>query len=1087
MKGDFSRLTYRQENHYRRVLMQQGRVEIDADGNEQIAIDDHIAATTSTDVIGQAGYPNGTLPDGTPVGGFALGIASGGGDLTISPGRMYVDGLLVENDTADATLLKQPDMPGVTLAELGATAAGSYAVYLDVWERLITALDDPLIRETALGGPDTSVRSKLVWQVKLFGLPAAPEGSTGTPTCASVDDPWVAAAASTGTLTAGSTAPGSDLPCILPPETGYQSLQNQLYRVEIHNGGTDGTATFKWSRENGSVTCLITAPPSSTGNPAPVQVSGPTFSVANLNSDPSVGLQQGDWVELSDDAIELVTRPVTPLYEVKAISPDGLQVTLDTASTPAVTLTRHPKLRRWDQSGTGLTNGLLTVTTAAPIVLEDGVQVQFSPGTYQPGDYWLIPARTATSVQQGFVQWPVDGSGNPTPAPPIGIKHHYAKLGLVSFAEPGTFGGIGTATAPTDCRLPFPPLTDLPAQSQCPCTIVVEPGPGWEQPIVNFFQQQSTGQGAPATKPKDAEICFPIGIFPLSAPLVISNAGNIQINGAGWGTKVVGASGDGGPESALQFQNCTSVTVRDLSAQTSVVTSARTNGARSHINGTLTFTDCEDVVVDGALLTCGSDTWTRGASCITVSSTITENNITTGAGSVRISGSTLFVGEMQAGIQLVHQQRAVVQDNEISCDPQTPSTTLANRLTNPGYLAAARSQLLSSLSFGSTTKAVATTTGAPAPEKTAAPATPPPPPGPADAVRTEVIRVPTAGPPSPPPGAAASPPRTAADGPANAPSSTPPTQSQTPAPHPAAVAPAVLSVGNQTITIAAKPALASTWQAWLDTNAPKEFGTTTDAANFLKKSANTILTDPASRAGMSEFSKVFQYFNNHKPLAARGIVVGGQAITDLHILNNSVSAVLMGISVGVSHHASAAERKNQRRNPDLMQTIRIVGNVVACEVNDVGAASRGPARFGIFVGNANSLDIEANRVTQTAANIEDVPASDAIRVVGYLGQKVIIRGNYTSDFAMAVCVVPLDHDRPGQVESGSKRPYYIEPIMAGSQWLVIDNMIENASAAAPAPRPRGQATWPPFSSQLGTLKPYIEAPACLLVNNMYVV
>ena len=57
MKGDFSRLTFAEKNHYRRVLMQQGRVEIDADGNEQIAIDDHISATTTTDVVGQSGYP----------------------------------------------------------------------------------------------------------------------------------------------------------------------------------------------------------------------------------------------------------------------------------------------------------------------------------------------------------------------------------------------------------------------------------------------------------------------------------------------------------------------------------------------------------------------------------------------------------------------------------------------------------------------------------------------------------------------------------------------------------------------------------------------------------------------------------------------------------------------------------------------------------------------------------------------------------------------------------------------------------------------------------------------------------------------
>jgi hypothetical protein len=1059
MKGDFSRLTFRQKNHYRRVLMQQGRVEVDADGNEQVAIEDHIAATTSTDVIGQAGYPNGTLPDGTAVGGFAPGIAQGGGDLTISPGRMYVDGLLVENDAA-TTLLTQPDMPGVTLAELGATASGLYAIYLDVWERLITALDDPLIRETALGGPDTSVRTKLVWQVKLFHLGAAPAAGAAAPTCAGVGDPWLAAAASTGTLAADTADPSTNLPCILPPETGYQSLQNQLYRVEIHTGGKDGTATFKWSRENGSVACLITAPPSSNGTPAPTTVTGPTFWVNGLNNDPSLGLQQGDWVELTDESTELVAGQGT-LYQVKATPTDGHTVTLDTTTTPTVTLARHPKLRRWDNSGTGLTNGVITVTAGSPIELEDGVRVQFSAGTYQSGDYWLIPARTATSVQQGYVQWPVDGSGHPIPAPPVGVKHHYANLGLVEFTEPATFAGIGSAAEPTDCRLPFPPLTDLPQQSQCACTIVVEPGPGWEQPILNYFGQQPTGQGAPATKPKDAEICFPVGVFPLTAPVMISNAGNILVNGAGWGTKIVAASGAQGPEAALQFHGCTSVAVRNLYVETSVVTSGRTAGARSHINGTLTFSDCQEVVVEDVLLRCGSAVSTRGASCITVSSTITGANTATGAGWVRIRGNTLFVGEMQAGIQLVHQRRAVVEDNEIGCDPQVPSTTLNTRLADPGYLAAARSQLLASLSFpAATPQPAAGATGATGAAASRAAAAPPPP---AEATAAPAPSV-------PPPSSSTAP---VAPAQATQPGST---EQSAAVIHRVPVTPTALTVGNQKVSIAATPALASTWQAWLDTNAPKEFGTKTDAANFLKKSATTILTEAASRAGMSEFGRALQEMNNHVPLAARGIVVGGQAISDLHIADNSISGVLMGICVGVSHHASAAEQSAQQRTPDHMQSIRILGNRIACQVNDVGAVNRAPARFGIFVGNGNSVEIESNRITVTAARIPNLPLIDAIRVVGYLGPKAIVRANHTTNFATGICIVPLTGNGPGKLAQGKQRPNYLEPMSSGQQWLVIDNVIENGFS---------KPTQAPFSSQF-TASAHIDAPRFLLVNNVHV-
>ena len=52
------------------------------------------------------------------------------------------------------------------------------------------------------------------------------------------------------------------------------------------------------------------------------------------------------------------------------------------------------------------------------------------------------------------------------------------------------------------------------------------------------------------------------------------------------------------------------------------------------------------------------------------------------------------------------------------------------------------------------------------------------------------------------------------------------------------------------------------------------------------------------------------------------------------------------------------------------------------------------ARFGIFVGNARSLEIEGNRITQIPAFNTFYPRADAIRVVGYLGPKAIVRGNY---------------------------------------------------------------------------------------------
>jgi hypothetical protein len=106
-------------------------------------------------------------------------------------------------------------------------------------------------------------------------------------------------------------------------------------------------------------------------------------------------------------------------------------------------------LRRWDQHAD---DGVLEVTeiTDEWIDLEDGVQIQFQPhGTYYTGDYWLIPARTAT----GDVEWPGSKIA-PEARPPHGIRHHYAPLWIISVDS----GGTVTAETADDLRRQFEQL-----------------------------------------------------------------------------------------------------------------------------------------------------------------------------------------------------------------------------------------------------------------------------------------------------------------------------------------------------------------------------------------------------------------------------------------------------------------------------------------------------------------------------------------------------------------------------------------------------------------------------------------------------
>jgi hypothetical protein len=119
---------------------------------------------------------------------------------------------------------------------------------------------------------------------------------------------------------------------------------------------------------------------------------------------------------------------------------------------------KHPLLRRWDQKSGDPKRGGLELFDGAGIIresggdkfwlaLEDGVQIQFEladpPNVYRTGDYWLIPARTAT----GDVEWP-RSMGKPTAKPPRGIEHHYAPLAIVSFKEE-------TLETKADCRPKF--------------------------------------------------------------------------------------------------------------------------------------------------------------------------------------------------------------------------------------------------------------------------------------------------------------------------------------------------------------------------------------------------------------------------------------------------------------------------------------------------------------------------------------------------------------------------------------------------------------------------------------------------------
>ena len=472
MKGDFTRLAPRDDNGYSMVLMQQGRPVLDSDWNAKAFLDDDRARRAARDLVGPAGAPRrggGYLvtplrrPDGTY-------------DLELSAGRMYVDGVACEL-RGPATYLGQPLLPG--LAPLAPRPGATDLVYLDVWHRHVTALEDPALREPALGGPDTTTRVQVVAQVRVLpdarALPEPPPR---------------------GRLTNALREPPEPLRGSRPV---YAGLENRLYRVEIHKGDEKGPATFKWSRENGSVAYAVLDPPE-----------GPTtrLRLAVPGHEPSAMVSKGQWVEIADEALDLRQEPGV-LARVADVDPAAGVVTLDRALTVAPA-DRRPRLRRWDCALDKAPEGLPVPADGAAVDLEDGVQVSFSGAGFRTGDHWTFAARVDAREIDRLQE-----------ALPDGAERRRAPLAFLRWGEDGT-------PSVQDARRLFDALTDA--------------GPG-ERVITVGDGVRSRGEcldvaSALRSLPGPGRIVLLEGEFDLEETVDARGREEVVITGGGPGTRV---------------------------------------------------------------------------------------------------------------------------------------------------------------------------------------------------------------------------------------------------------------------------------------------------------------------------------------------------------------------------------------------------------------------------------------------------------------------------------------------------------------------------------------------------------------------
>jgi predicted SnoaL-like aldol condensation-catalyzing enzyme len=1037
MKGDFSRVTFDKEKHYCGVLMQQGRVQLDSDWNEQQEITQYRAETEATDTVGRSGVPKVN-------GGFCIDVAGNGEDLTVSKGRMYVDGLLCENDRDNLTFLTQDDYPAENPEDklVGfkkPDQKGRYVVFLDVWKHSVTCIEDPHIREKALGGPDTTTRSKIIWQVKLDKV-------DDNALCAHLDGAWKPQGC-TGKLTAHVAAGSSESgPCKVIPPAGYQGLDNHLYRIEIHQGGSRSEATFKWSRDNGSVVRSVK------------EISGQRISLEVTSKDDQARVSECDWVEIMDDRMELV-RQRGVLLKLKPAGLPGDRLEIDPVTPiPPLDKQKNRKLRWWDHRNSNATPAGIPMS-AERIKIENGIEVQFSNGTYRQGDYWLIAARAAMNGEQGNIEWRRDEEEKPAAQFPQGLQHHYCALALVDFD-----GRRFARVTGGDCRKLFPPLTAITASDVSfdndTCSL---PGVSTVQDALDALCRRG-GQCTVLIGPKEpldyvlkqidrhasVQVCFQAGEYHLDRPFILKGAKgrHIRVTGCGPATRIMAPQ----TEAAMVFQDWESVSLENLGVEAGVAT--HTANFEPPLNGALTFRNCNTVSVEKVSALCGSGPRRRVA-CISVANEAPQTFDQT-MGSVRICRCDLRPGDQQIGIMVTNAGRVYVEGNTVEPNSDAGGVKLADLLKDRGYRGAFTRRLMKNalvdqalpepervtrIRYKGCTVSMVTTEGLGAAwQKLVSDEKPEGINSPqalrdfvkdrADKIITDEGKVEGNQPFAdwyqsmktkyPEIGHGRMSDETRAKIRRELVSLLRSGVWQTPEKG------CIETITHNTFTLRFETdrSLVGHWQSLLKEADIEKISKPQALVKYMRKALDRVLQEGLVPARFPELRVLLEELSKgRRAVAAQGIVLAGSFQHDVRIINNSLSGVHQGIHIGLSH------KDAPRNDHDSIERSVISGNSVFV-TPAFGATLQA---HGAFVGNCRSAIIENNFVVIRVPiktykeSVQDGRAVEGIRVFGILGPMIVIRQNHIQNATVGIHVRAL---------GGSDT--------AEPQWLAGDNITKGA-------------------------------------------
>jgi hypothetical protein len=449
MASDRDRLSYDAKQQYRSVVAQQGRVMVPADFNEMQEIAAEELREEALDFVGPCGTPdNGyqiTIPDSSTV---PL-------DFLINPGTMYVGGIRAylppSKDLKEKRILysKQPDRLNPT-PQMPVGLGGSFLefIWLELWEQEISAAEDPNLKDVALGGPDTTQRTRIIQAVTRYITTA----DTCDKALAAQADLWKAGGQdfdpttmrlnSQASLKVGFENVVSDPnPCDPVAQGGYLGAENQLIRVRISElGEIKKSGKFVWGFDNSSFVYRVTL--GSDGKTLKLDV--PPIDVFHFPKKNQAVEVLGTQAVLSDGEF-VATDTGTVFLLADDYNPDTLSVSLPSIYKPAPN-TPQLFLRVWQEQ--------IAFEAGKPKSLgQTGVQVTLrtNADTFHLSDYWAFAVRPNTPARVYPKRYVDDYQA------PEGPRKWVCPLAVIKWT--GNIQTKGEVLA--DCTNFFPALTAL--------------------------------------------------------------------------------------------------------------------------------------------------------------------------------------------------------------------------------------------------------------------------------------------------------------------------------------------------------------------------------------------------------------------------------------------------------------------------------------------------------------------------------------------------------------------------------------------------------------------------------------------------